>query len=201
MQTDTVHGICGKPIAWRKFPVSIWRLSIHPSYTAPYSIYLKSLKQNIVYIGGTTPETYTGHTGCLNVLGGGGGSGQRLWAPNHIFVGGGGGGGVDNKKVTGLSGRCFLPIGTGVITEASHMIFCAVARTNHKMVTSLSSDPYVTSTDPWEQGFVAPQVAGWSSTSQFQLKNMTCRLSEHPEYAVQFSFIVIFGQAFQHSVI
>jgi hypothetical protein len=103
--------------------------------------------------------------------------------------------------MTGLSGRCFLPMETGVITEVSHMISCAAAGTNHKTDTSLSCDRDVTSTDPWKQGFVAPQVAGWSSISPFQLKNMTCRLSEHPDYAVQFSFMVIFGQAIQHSVI
>jgi len=105
------------------------------------------------------------------------------------------------NPATGLNGRYFLPVRTDVITEASHMIFCAVARTNHKTVTSLSSDPNVTSMDPWKQGFVASQAAGWSSTSLFQLKNITCRLSEHPDYAVQFSFMVIFGQAIQHSVI
>jgi len=92
-------------------------------------------------------------------------------------------------------------MGTGVITEVRHMISCAAAGTNHKTVTSLSSDPYVTTTGPWKQGFVAPQAAGWSSKSPFQLKNMTCRLSEHPDYAIQFSLIVIFGQAIQHSVI
>ena len=92
-------------------------------------------------------------------------------------------------------------MGTGVITEASHIISCAAAGTSHKTVTSLSSDPNLTSTDPWKRGFVAPQAAGWSNESPFQLKNVTCRLSEHADYAVQFSFMVIFGQAFQHSVI
>jgi hypothetical protein len=89
-------------------------------------------------------------------------------------------------------------MGTSVVTEASHMNSCAVAGTNHKTVTSLSSDRDVTSMDPWKQGFVAPQA---SSTNPFQLKNMTCRLSEHPDYSTQFSFMVIFGEAIQHSVI
>jgi hypothetical protein len=88
-------------------------------------------------------------------------------------------------------------MGIGVITEASHMI----SRTNHKTVTSLSSDSDVTSMDPWKQGFVTPQAAGWSNTKPFQLKNMICRLSGHPDYAVQFSFMVKFWQAIQHSVI
>lgn len=83
MQTDT-DGIWGKPIAWRKFPVSIW-LSIHPSYITPYSIYLKILKQNIFYSGGTTSETYTGHARCLNVFWRGGGC-KVLLRLHHIFI-------------------------------------------------------------------------------------------------------------------
>jgi len=51
-------------------------------------------------------------------------------------------------------------MGPRVITEASHMISCAEAGTNHKTVTSLRSNPDVTSMDPWKQGFVAPQADG-----------------------------------------
>jgi hypothetical protein len=56
------------------------------------------------------------------------------------------------NPATGLNGRYFLPVRTDVITEASHIISCAAAGTNHKMVTSLSSDPNVISMDFGNKG-------------------------------------------------
>jgi hypothetical protein len=47
---------------------------------------------------------------------------------------------------------------------------------------------------------VIPIGMGWSSPSPFQLKNMTCMTSEHPECTVQFSSMAMFGHVIQHSV-
>jgi len=53
------------------------------------------------------------------------------------------------KPTTGLSGRYFLSMTTGVMKVAGHMISYAMAVSNYKMATSLRADHRVYSDTKW----------------------------------------------------